>query len=166
MPTHMLTPPDAVYGEMAQDAFLQHQLRVGTIDFSRLPPRDLNSKFYEEMYANAAQALSIGLEKSGLAAGTPERATYELRATVLDVQRPDCAFKAACDTGSAIEYRLVAVGGDKVSYQNTAVVPATVPRPLFADIQPFMYQALGLALGNNFAHEIHVLSKLKKGDLK
>lgn len=153
----------AVYDQIEKDFYLKNKIAVAPIR-SELPPKPLNSKFYNELYQDATLALARSLDKAGMLVRDTSKAQYILHATLIDVQDPKCFF-GTCETGSAIKYQLKQ--GDNVVYDQTLAVPQNYDYPIFgADIGLVLRESYAVALGNNFAHLVHVLSNKTKGDLK
>ena len=162
LPVGSMRASDEVYHQIEKDFYLRHSLGVSPVKLE-IPPKALNSTFYTDLYANSTEALSASLNKAGLLAKSTN-ARYTLETTVLDVQDPRCFF-GVCETGSTIKYQLKR--GDLVAYEEMLVVPQNYDYPAFGANMHFVVRdAMGWALGNNFAHLIHVLSTKTEGDLK
>ncbi len=161
-PSSMQASP-AVYDQIEKDFYLKNKIMVMPVQ-SELPPKPLNSKFYDEIYANATSALMQSLSKAGMLSDSSVHAEYNLEATLVDVQNPRCFF-GTCETGSAIRYVLKKDG--RVVYKDILVVPQNYDYPAFgANLDYVIRESFGVALGNNFAHLIHVLSTKKKEELQ
>ena len=146
-----------------KDFYLKNKIMVMPIR-SELPPKPLNPSYYNDLYANAAEALAQTVNAAGMLANNPSQVQYNLSATLIDVQDPRCFF-GTCETGSTIKYELKK--GERVVYDEMLVVPQNNDYPAFgADMVYVIREASGAALGNNFAHLIHVLSTKTQGDIK
>lgn len=159
LPPAQMQANKVVYEQIEPDAYLRHKLVVDHVDYedgeSALAP----------LFRDATDALSDSLAQGGYLA-TSGRAHYSLSATIKDIKFPRCLF-GSCETGAAVYYRLTDNKRKKLVYEELLVVPYTGEYPLFgANMTLVQRQMLGAALGENFAHLIHVLSLKKQKDLQ
>jgi hypothetical protein len=165
IPMASMQPSPVVYGQLQKEFFLKEKIALDTVQL-HLPPKPLNKNFYNEIYANSNAAFASALDQAGLLAKNADTAPYKLTATVVDVQDPSCAFKTTCETGSSIQYELRKAKDGAVVYKELVVVPFSLDFPLFGANMPLVIQdAMGGALGNNFAHVIHVLTNLSQKEV-
>ncbi len=153
----------AVYNQIEKDFYLKNKMVVAPIK-SELPPKLLNHDYYNELYKDATLALSGSLYKAGMLVQDGSKAKYILQATLIDVADPRCFF-GTCETGSTIKYELKQ--NENIVYQQVLVVPQNYDYPILGANMAFVIRdAMGAALGNNFAHLIHVLANKTQEDLK
>lgn len=160
LPTYTMQPNKALYGQIEKDFYLKNKLAISNFE-SNLG--DENSKIF---YSNAHLAAQQALTQANLLSMDATKAQYILAANIMDVQYPSCMF-GTCETGSSIEYSLTDSKTGSVVYKELLVVPHNYEYPVFgADPNVFIIEATGGAIGNNFAHLIHVLTNKNKADLK
>jgi len=165
VPSHLMQPSEQLSSQIPKDFYLQHKIKIGTV-LSQLPSKPLNKNYYTELLANARDALELALQTSKLLAKDDKEAIYELNAALIDIKDPSC-FWGTCETGSTIKYTLKKVSNNKEVYSELLVVPQNTEFPIIgADINQVLLTSYGSALGNNYAHLIHVLANKDKGDLK
>ena len=154
---------ESVYNQIEPDFYLKHSIAVAPVSF-RLPPKILNKDYYTQLFANAQQSLALSLDKAHMLVRDTSKAKYILHATLIDVQDPRC-FLGTCETGATVQYELKK--NNEIVYSELMVVPQNFEYSIFgADMPIVIRQAYGAALGNNFAHAIHVFANKTQGEFK
>jgi hypothetical protein len=154
---------ESVYSQIEPDFYLKHSVAVAPVNVE-LPPKILNKDYYAQLFAHSRESLALSLDKAHMLARGASKAKYILHATLVDVQDPGC-FLGTCETGATVKYALT--HNDETVYSELLVVPQNYEYPLFGANMPFVIrQAYGAALGNNFAHVIHVLANKTQKELK
>ncbi len=156
--TYSMEAGAAVYNQVEKDFFLKKKIALSPIT------ADTGSESTNHILSNATQAAQTSLSKANLLSETPDKAPYILSGKIKNVAINTCWF-GTCESGSAIEYTLTQAG--TTVYKDTLVVPFNYEYPAFGADMNFVYRMTqGGAIGNNFAHLIHVLTSKNQGDLK
>ena len=148
-----------VYDQIDESFYLKRKITVDNVVYQGKNGRAA------PLYTNAAAALKESLGKAGMLA-SEERAPYVLNGYIKDVGVPSCFF-GTCETGAAIEYTLTDTKKDKIVYEELLVVPYMSEYPIMgADMNVVMRSTVGGAVGENYAHLIHVLSDKTQKELQ
>jgi hypothetical protein len=158
--TQQMMPSPVVFEQIEHSDVFKGAIMVEKVSYD-----DAENPRMGKLYDGAADSLGMALMQAGYLAADEASAKYSLYASVKDVQFPRCVW-ATCETGSAIEYTLTDIKRGKVVYQELLVVPYTMEYPLLSDNPEIPRAALGGALGQNYAHLLHVLSRKKPNDFK
>ena len=159
IPEQKMRASDAVYNQIQKEYFLKNKIAISKIE------SHIASDRMRVRYDNATLAAQNSLEKAGLLAADDKKASYVLSGAIKDVAVPSCSF-GTCEVGSAIEYTLIDKNTGKTVYQELLVVPYSYDYPVFgANMAVVITEAMAGAIGNNFAHLIHVLTEKKKKNL-
>lgn len=155
-----MVPAEAVYGQVDKNRYLSDKMIVGNVTFQTGAER------MAPLYSNASTSLESMLLQAGYLAKDEKSARYRLDATIKDVAFPSCIF-GYCETGASVEYMMTRIKDEDIVYRDMLVVPHTGEYPLMgANMALVQRHMLGAALGENYAHLLQVLSRLKKSDLK
>lgn len=152
---------DKVYSQIQNNYFLKEKLALQPIT------SDIDDVIIQKLVIpNVSQSAQLSLTKAGLMTMNLANAQFILRTNIKDITFISCRF-GSCEGGSAIEYTLINAKTKKISYHDTLVVPFNYEYPAYGSNMDMVFRkAIGGAIGNNFAHLIHVLTQKTKEDLK
>ena len=155
MPSTYLVANQKVYSQIEPDFYLKNKIIVDNVTYQADNARSA------PLYANAADALAHSLSQANMLAPDQKSGAYRLSGVIKNVGWPSCMF-GSCETGSAINYTMTDIKTGKTVYDETLVVPYMSEYPFGG--QPNFLATLGGAVGENYAHLIHVLSMKKQKD--
>ena len=160
LPSSMMEADEVVQNQVQKEYYLKG--KVALADFEA----HTSNEVLNTWYVSAKYGAQASFSRVGLLSQDPNKAKYILSGIIKDAGNPSCFF-GTCETGSSIEYTMIEAKSKKVVYQDLLVVPYTQEYPAFgANMVAVIHQTMGGAVGNNFAHAIHVLTQKTQGDLQ